>query len=89
MEQYVPIQVWGLVPKPENMNVIGTKWISKIKPMRWKLARFESIRLSLKLHVKINLYQMDVKSTFLTRVLQEELYVAQPKNLNIHTILTI
>lgn len=32
---------------------------------------------------------MDVKGNFWNRVLQEEVYVAQPKNLNIHTILTI
>ena len=45
------------------------------------VARLESIRilLAIESHLNFKLYQMDVKSTFLNEVLQEELYVEQPK----------
>ena len=45
------------------------------------VARLESIRLLLGIACKLNirLYQMDVKSAFLNGLLQEEVYVAQPK----------
>jgi len=45
------------------------------------VARLESIRilLSIACHLDFKLYQMDVKSAFLNGVLQEEVYVEQPK----------
>ena len=45
------------------------------------VARMESIRILLALacHLKFKLYQMDVKTTFLNRLLKEDVYVAQPK----------
>ena len=45
------------------------------------VARLESIRklLAITSHLNFKLYQMDVKSTFLNRMLQEEVYVEQPK----------
>jgi hypothetical protein len=45
------------------------------------VARLESIRilLSVACHLDFKLYQMDVKSAFLNGVLQEEVYVEQPK----------
>ena len=41
----------------------------------------ESIRILLTLacHLRFNLYQMDVKTTFLTGLLKEDVYVTQPK----------
>ena len=45
------------------------------------VACMESIRILLALvcHLKFKLYQMDVKTTFLNRLLKEDVYVAQPK----------
>jgi len=45
------------------------------------VARLESIRslLSIACHLDFKLYHMDVKSAFLNGVLQEEVYVEQPK----------
>ena len=45
------------------------------------VARLESIRILLAIvsHLNLKLYQMDVNSAFLNRMLQEEVYVEQPK----------
>ena len=45
------------------------------------VAHMESIRILLALacQLKFNLYQMDVKTTFLNGLLKEDVYVAQPK----------
>ena len=45
------------------------------------VARLESIRILLAIacHLNFKLYQMDVKNAFLNRMLQEEVYVEQPK----------
>ena len=45
------------------------------------VARLESIRILLTIasHLNFKLYQMDVKSDFLNGMLQEEVYVEQPK----------
>ena len=45
------------------------------------VARMESIRILLALacHLQFKLYQMDLKTAFLNRLLKEDVYVAQPK----------
>ncbi|CAM8957434.1 unnamed protein product [Rhodiola kirilowii] len=109
LEEFARNDVWDLVPRPDGVNVIGTKWIFKNKSdasgniTRNKarlvaqgytqiegidfeetfapVARLEAIRLLLALacHLKFRLFQMDVKSAFLNGLLNEEVFVAQPK----------
>ena len=47
------------------------------------VTRLESIRILLDIasHLNFKLYQMDVKSAFLNGMLQEEVYVEQPKGI--------
>jgi len=108
LNQFQRNDVWDLVPKPQQKNIIGTKWIFRNKlneqgeVVRNKarlvaqgysqqegidytetfapVARLEEIMLLLSYAKNhgIILYQMDVKSAFLTRVILEEVFVKQP-----------
>jgi hypothetical protein len=109
LHQFSCNDVWTLVSRPSDQNIISTKWIFKNKSdehgtiIRNKArlvaqgyiqiegidfdetfapaARLESIRilLSISCHLSFKLYQMDVKIAFLNDILQEEVYVEQPK----------
>ena len=109
LEKFERLRVWELVPRPENVNIIGTRWIhknktdeegnvvmnksrlvglgySQVKGVDFNetfapMARLDSIRLlfGMAYNLRIKLYQMDVNSAFLNGVLQEEVYVSQPK----------
>ncbi|RVW84559.1 Copia protein [Vitis vinifera] len=109
LNQFSRNDVWFLVPRPKDVNVIGTKWIFKNKmdengvivrnkarlvAQRFKqiegidfdetyapVARLESIQILLAIACvwKFKLFQMDVKSAFLNGILNEEVYVEQPK----------
>ena len=98
-------QVWELVERPKDHNIIETKWVFRNKQdqdgivVRNKarlvtqgytqvegldfgetyapVARLEAIRILLAYACAYNikLYQMDVKSAFLNRYINEEVYV--------------
>jgi len=107
LNQFARNEVWTLVSKTEQMNVIETKWVFKNKLdeqgiiVRNKarlvakgynqeegiyfgetyspMARLEAVRLLLA-YACINgfkLHQMDVKSAFLNRYIDEDVYVSQ------------
>ena len=97
------------MPRPKNVNVIGTKWILKnkmdengvimrnmerlvaqgfnqIKGVEFDetfvpVAKLKSIWILLAMACvwKFKLFQIDVKSVFLNGILNEEVYVEQPK----------
>ena len=71
--------MWDLVPKPQQKNIIETKWVFRNK-LNEQVARLEAIRLLLPYAVNhgIILYRMDLKSTFLNGVISEEVFFKQP-----------
>jgi hypothetical protein len=101
LHQLTKNDVWTLVPRPADHNIIGTKWIFKNKSDKARLvaqgytqikgidfnetftlvAKLESIRilLSIACHLGFKLYHMDVNIAFLNGIIQEEVYVGQPK----------
>nr|GEW57499.1 hypothetical protein [Tanacetum cinerariifolium] len=64
LDQFARLKVWRLVPRPEGKSVIKTKWIFKNKKDESSL--------------DFTVFQMDVKTAFLNRILKEEVYVGQP-----------
>ncbi|GJW00233.1 retrovirus-related pol polyprotein from transposon TNT 1-94 [Tanacetum coccineum] len=79
LNQFIPKDVWELVPQPRNMTIIETKWVFRNK-LDGNVARLESIRILLAYACALDfkLFQMDVKSAFLNSFINEEVYVAQP-----------
>ena len=107
LEQIERNQVWTLVTRPVDQNVVRTRWVFKNKLntdgkiVRNKarlvakgytqefgidfeesfaqVARLEAVRLLLAFAAsrKIKLYQMDMKSIFLNRYVNEDVCVAQ------------
>ena len=100
---------WELMQKPEDKEIIGLKWVYKIKYnedgtiQKHKarlvakgysqlpgvdfnetfapVVRMETIRtvLALAAQLKLQVYQLDVKSAFLNGEIEEEVYVEQPQ----------
>jgi hypothetical protein len=107
-EEYQSIinnDVWEIVPKSKNKDVVSSKWLYKIKHVvdgsieKHKarfvshglsqkecidyeetfspVSRYTSIRtiIALVAKMKWKLHQMDVKTTFLNGVIEEEVYI--------------
>jgi hypothetical protein len=107
-EEYQSIinnDVWEIVPKSKNKDVVSSKWLYKIKHVAdgsiekhkasfvsrgfsqkehidyeetfSPVSRYTSIRtiIALTTKMKWKLHQMDVKTTFLNGVIEEEVYI--------------
>ncbi|XP_071740004.1 uncharacterized protein [Rutidosis leptorrhynchoides] len=72
IHQFDRLEVWELVPRPPGIDY---------DEIFTHVARLEAIQLFLSYaaHKRFPVYQMDVKTAFLNGVLQEEVYVSQPK----------
>eukprot|EP00253_Pinus_taeda_P019635 PITA_19635 len=70
---------WELVPRTNDKNVIGTKWIFKNKLNENGDVIRNKARLVCKGFQEFKVYQMDVKFAFLDGDLEEEVYIEQPE----------
>ena len=99
---------WTLMPRPKDMDAIGTKWVFRNKlnengevtrnkarlvckgyaqegvdygEIFAPMARLEGVRtlLAYSTYNNFKVYQMDVKSTFINGILEEEVYIEDPK----------
>jgi hypothetical protein len=106
-------EVWEIVPRPKNKDVVSSRWIFKIKHAtdgsieKYKarfvahgfsqkegidyeetfspVARYTSIGtiIALAAKMKWKLHQMDMKTTFLNGVIEEEVYIEQPQGFEV------
>nr|GEW95454.1 hypothetical protein [Tanacetum cinerariifolium] len=82
LNEFERLEVWELVPRPDQVMVITLKWIYKgidLEESFALVARLEAIRIFLAyaVHKNMVVYQMDVKTIFLNGNLREEVYVYQ------------
>ena len=105
--------VWEIVPRPKNKDVVSSKWLYKIKNVVDRstekhksrfvahgfsqkegidyeetfapVAIHTSIKTIIVLATKMKwkLHQMDVKTSFLNGVIEEEVYIPQPQGLKL------
>nr|GEV19486.1 retrovirus-related Pol polyprotein from transposon TNT 1-94 [Tanacetum cinerariifolium] len=74
-------QVWELVPQPDCVMIITLKWIYKVKLDEYDDVMKNKARIFIAnaASKNMNIYQMDVKTTFLNDELKKEVYVSQPE----------
>ncbi|GJT10902.1 retrovirus-related pol polyprotein from transposon TNT 1-94 [Tanacetum coccineum] len=76
IHEFERLEVWELVPCPDNVFLIKLKWIYKVKTDESGGA----IRIcSICRHKNMFISNMDVKTAFLNGDLKEEVYVSQPE----------
>eukprot|EP00253_Pinus_taeda_P020476 PITA_20476 len=74
VEEYESIMknsVWEVVPRLADKSIVGSRWIFKVKQ--------GADRSVEKCKMGKNIHQMDVKTSFLSGVIEEEVYIEQPK----------
>ncbi|XP_075111787.1 uncharacterized protein LOC142181966 [Nicotiana tabacum] len=74
-------RVWELVELPVGFRPIGCKWVFKTKrDSKGNIDHYKArVVVALVAHFNLELYQMDVKTTFLNGSLLEEVYMVQPE----------
>nr|GEW74470.1 hypothetical protein [Tanacetum cinerariifolium] len=82
IHEFDRLQVWELVPQLDRVMIIALKWIYKVKLEEYgDVLKNKAIRIFIANAASKNMtiYQMDVKKTFLSGELKEEVYVSQPE----------
>ncbi|GKC29105.1 retrovirus-related pol polyprotein from transposon TNT 1-94 [Tanacetum coccineum] len=84
--QFKRLDVWVLVPAPDNIKPLTLKWVPPRERNRFQesfapVARMEAIRIFLAYAAQksFTVFQMDVKTAFLHGTLKEDVYVCQPE----------
>nr|GEZ11598.1 retrovirus-related Pol polyprotein from transposon TNT 1-94 [Tanacetum cinerariifolium] len=78
--QFKRLDVWVLVPVPDNISPLTLKWLFKNKhDAEQMVIRNKSRLVAYVAHKSFTVFQMDVKTAFLHGSLKEDVYVCQPE----------
>ncbi|GJZ61938.1 retrovirus-related pol polyprotein from transposon TNT 1-94 [Tanacetum coccineum] len=77
--QFKRLDVWVLVPLPDNIKPLTLKWLFKNKHDEENTNGKLQIFLAYAAHKSFTVFQMDVKTAFLHGTLKEDVYVCQPE----------
>ncbi|GJR42577.1 putative reverse transcriptase domain-containing protein [Tanacetum coccineum] len=80
LHQFERLDVWELVPRPDEKNIIVQEEGIDFEESFAPVARLKVVRMFVAFvaHTNITIFQMDVKTVFLNGPLKEEFYVSQP-----------